>query len=114
MRISDWSSDVCSSDLALLTPGNCSALSISWIRLSKVTPSRHSPGGLRLTTVSNISVGAGSVAELMRPALPHTDATSSEERREGQGCVRRCGSGWCRYHNKKKTTKYIKTKKRLI
>ena len=46
---------------AFETPGNCSALSISAIRLSMVTPGRHSSFGFRLMTVSNISVGAGSV-----------------------------------------------------
>ena len=61
---------------ALDTPGNCSALSISAISLSIVMPGRHSLSGLRLITVSNISVGAGSVAVVARPALPHTDATS--------------------------------------
>ena len=55
---------------AFETPGNCSALSISAIKLSVVTPGRHSSFGLRLTTVSNISVGAGSVAVCARPALP--------------------------------------------
>ena len=52
------------------TPGNCSALSISAISLSVVMPGRHSDSGFRLITVSNISVGAGSVAVLARPALP--------------------------------------------
>src|ERR1700687_2427387 len=61
---------------ALETPGNCSALSISAISLSTVMPGRHSVSGLRLITVSNISVGAGSVAVVARPALPHTDSTS--------------------------------------
>ena len=55
---------------ALATPGNCSALSISAISLSMVMPARHSASGFRLITVSNISVGAGSVAVLARPALP--------------------------------------------
>jgi hypothetical protein len=60
----------------LATPGNCSAWSISAISLSMVMPARHSDSGLRLITVSNISVGAGSVAVLARPALPKTDVTS--------------------------------------
>ena len=55
---------------ALETPGNCSALSISATRLSVVTPGRHSSFGLRLMMVSNISVGAGSVAVCARPDLP--------------------------------------------
>ena len=55
---------------AFETPGNWSAASISAFRLAVVTPGRHSAFGFRLTMVSNISVGAGSVAVLARPALP--------------------------------------------
>ena len=61
---------------ALATPGIFSALSSSASSLSGVMPGRHSDSGLRLMTVSNISSGAGSVAEIARPALPKTDATS--------------------------------------
>src|SRR5215831_9617486 len=64
---------------ALETPGNCNDLSISAISLSSVMPGRHSLSGLRLITVSNISVGAGSVAVDARPALPHTDKTSGKD-----------------------------------
>src|SRR5262249_59794454 len=64
---------------ALDTPGNCSDLSISAISLSVVIPDRHSASGLRLITVSNISVGAGSVAVEARPAFPHTEATSGND-----------------------------------
>src|SRR5207247_1247654 len=60
---------------ALDTPGNCSALSISAISVSMVTPGRHWLLGLRLMIVSNISVGAGSVAVEARPALPQTEET---------------------------------------
>ena len=42
-------------------------------------PGRHALSGLRLMTVSNISVGAGSVAVLARPALPQTEATSGKD-----------------------------------
>ena len=59
-------------------PGNCSALSSSAMSLSTVMPARHSLSGLRLMMVSNISVGAGSVAVEARPALPHTEATSGK------------------------------------
>src|SRR5215475_14491705 len=64
---------------ALDTPGNWSALSISAISLSTVMPGRHSLSGFRLITVSNISVGAGSVAVAARPALPQTEATSGND-----------------------------------
>jgi len=64
---------------ALLTPGNCSALSISAISLCTVMPGRHCDLGLRLITVSDISSGAGSVAVAARPALPNTDSTSGND-----------------------------------
>ena len=41
-------------------------------------PARHSALGFRLMMVSNISVGAGSVAVAARPALPYTEATSGK------------------------------------
>ncbi len=63
---------------ALEMPGNCSALSSSAISLSVVMPGRHSDSGFRLITVSNISIGAGSVAVLARPALPYTELTSGK------------------------------------
>ncbi len=64
---------------ALLTPGSCKAAFISAISASSVLPAGHSLGGLRLTTVSLISTGAGSVAVIARPALPNTDATSGND-----------------------------------
>ncbi len=42
-------------------------------------PWRHSLSGFRLMTVSNISVGAGSVAVAARPALPQTLSTSGKD-----------------------------------
>src|SRR5207237_8679972 len=64
---------------ALETPGNCSALSISAISLSTVMPGRHSLSGLRLITVSNISVGAGSVADAACTVLFLTVAKSGND-----------------------------------
>jgi len=63
---------------ALLTPGIWSASSIPAISVSMVMPAGHSSSGLRLITVSNISVGAGSVAVPARPALPNTESTSGK------------------------------------
>ena len=39
-------------------------------------PGRHSARGFSLMVVSNISIGAGSVALSARPALPNTRSTS--------------------------------------
>src|SRR3546814_18136753 len=73
MRISDWSSDVCSSDLqrtalATLTP-NCAA-----------APRADRPDANRATNA------------------PYR----SEERRVGKECVSTCRSRWSPYHEKKK------------
>src|SRR5882757_11554160 len=64
---------------ALETPGNWRDLSISAISLSTVMPGRHSLSGFKLITVSNISVGAGSVAVDARPALPQNETTSGND-----------------------------------
>ena len=64
---------------ALDTPGNWRAASISCFRLSEVTPGRHSDLGFNVMIVSNISVGAGSVAVSALPALPNTVSTSGND-----------------------------------
>src|SRR3546814_16821877 len=74
MRISDWSSDVCSSDL---------------ITLARV--SAGPPAGKATTTV----VGAAALA-----AVP-TRPSRSEERRVGKECVSTCRSRWSPDHYKK-------------
>jgi len=61
---------------APLTPGISTALPKSAISESMVTPGGHSASGFRLTMVSDISMGAGSVAVAARPAFPNTLATS--------------------------------------
>src|SRR5271168_4476099 len=76
---------------ALLMPGNCSALSISAISVSTVTPGRHWSSGFRLMMVSNISTGAGSVAVAARPALPNTLATSGKFLDDAVGCLQQLG-----------------------
>ena len=64
----------------LLRPGTWTARSSSSMSLSGVMPGRHCARGLSCTVVSNISIGAGSVAVSARPALPNTRATSGTVR----------------------------------
>src|SRR3546814_17802150 len=73
MRISDWSSDVCSSDLidCRIWPGVGSA------RVSTCLAASH------------------------RPARITARAHRSEERRVGKECVSTCRSRWSPYHYKK-------------
>src|SRR3546814_1786859 len=83
MRISDWSSDVCSSDLT----HSCSLPGSARIRL-KFAPA--SPVG-----------SAGSAWTSTRTR------TRSEERRVGKECVSTCRSRWTPYHykqNRQRTT----------
>ena len=58
------------------TPGSRTRWSSSARSRSGVIPGRHWSRGFSLITVSNISIGAGSVAVSARPALPNTRSTS--------------------------------------
>src|SRR3546814_12916342 len=77
MRISDWSSDVCSSDLALPADRAAAAFAINDAALAEVI-GRHLDA--------------------------HGVADRSEERRVGKECVSTCRSRWSPYHSKKKKT----------
>src|SRR3546814_15463796 len=93
MRISDWSSDVCSSDLALLSEERA----------------------MRATQASSRTwcVPAGSF--LPEERLPAVDADArSEERRVGKECVSTCRSRWLPYHYKKKMQNRLNKMKKII
>src|SRR3546814_19339867 len=98
MRISDWSSDVCSSDLTAKHPGVAPCTMEHRVRVAF----RNRP---------NARMGRG----LVRPALhwrarlpdvPVEEAQQSpveldprsEERRVGKECVSTCRSRWSTYH----------------
>src|SRR3546814_11798350 len=82
MRISDWSSDVCSSDLD--------------------ETHRHRPGRQAAThhpRRADHVLDRQRHREVLRGA-----AGRSEERRVGKECVRTCRSRWSPYHSKKNPT----------
>src|SRR3546814_4047561 len=81
MRISDWSSDVCSSDLVLYTPSIKITVSPATAELAALL-SEH--GELRVQPVVSVPVGETKMR--------------SEERRVGQECVSTCRSRWSPYH----------------
>src|SRR3546814_16980267 len=77
MRISDWSSDVCSSDLR--------------------------DHRLRYTIVESEVPLNDYVAEVaLKPVTDGNRTFRSEERRVGKECVRTCRSRWSPYHSKQK------------
>src|SRR3546814_6681457 len=103
MRISDWSSDVCSSDLDMVVRGGAaqvgvvsSALqgSISGSVISNVISSgvvtipAMKRTGFRADYAGGVEAVASTGAVLMR----------SEERRVGKECVSTCRSRWSPYH----------------
>src|SRR3546814_14337281 len=106
MRISDWSSDVCSSDLyfgvaelhpvmlpLLATGGALLSLALLFILSGKA----ESPLTLIL---AGIAVGTLAVAgtSLALNLSPNPFAARSEERRVGKECVNTCRSRWSPYH----------------
>src|SRR3546814_12465235 len=102
MRISDWSSDVCSSDLALELEQ----------RERRLTRLGHSPGLHRHRhALVTAQVGRRGVEDLGGPASLlgmadiHPEQVAgkrSEERRVGKECVSTCRSLWWPFHYKKK------------
>src|SRR3546814_17932122 len=117
MRISDWSSDVCSSDLlpcAILELGDdADAIEASLIEnMARLDPDEVTQWAsfVRLVKegrkVEDIAATYGlpdlAVKRVLAPGnlLPRR----SEERRVGQEGVRRCRSRWSPHHTKKNTT----------
>src|SRR3546814_18335675 len=100
MRISDWSSDVCSSDLGgegrakLSDANNCFNLNSL---VAETVPGRFSQrsGAMRqfgeLMTLLGIEPGEAQ-------AIAGAAADRSEERRVGKECVSTCRSRWSPYH----------------
>src|SRR3546814_12806506 len=85
MRISDWSSDVCSSDL-LRAQHETGEIMLFIDRIAE--PGR----GLRDAACGRPAIGRG-----------HPVIIRSEERRVGKECVSTCRSRWSAYHSKKNT-----------
>src|SRR3546814_18040633 len=90
MRISDWSSDVCSSDLGGGAAGECADLD----DVKRGTPV--------------LSQSCSDVQQSTEVALVGSDSfrprrgQRSEERRVGKECVSTCRSRWSPYHSETK------------
>src|SRR3546814_17535239 len=113
MRISDWSSDVCSSDLidgdpvALLRPGRLQHIGEAAdlrVKLAIADPPRFRLGVIRLPDDGNVvapafqmpvkAVGADVQHPVLEPFYAEVRIVSSEERRVGNACVSTFRSRW--------------------
>src|SRR3546814_12472773 len=105
MRISDWSSDVCSSDRptqSLSDKPLANHTTISDSRKFRVTV-------VSTAIKSDTASMTGKAVMLEKVARPKTTSTpilplKSEERRVGKECVSTCRSRWSPNHQKKKKT----------
>src|SRR3546814_15602674 len=97
MRISDWSSDVCSSDLdaTMLAMAGLSRLGLLDKATAPLSPDEMLPA------VAQGAIGverrfSDEEAARILVSLHHTER--SEERRVGKDCVSTCRSRWSPYH----------------
>src|SRR3546814_16688271 len=98
MRISDWSSDVCSSDLGGLHARQ------SIVSALMQGPEEHYALGEEIARVI--------WAPILRSHKVTVDQMArSEERRVGKECVSTCRSRWSPYHSKTNNIKIRKTQK---
>src|SRR3546814_15112349 len=111
MRISDWSSDVCSSDLMATWPVKARSRRLGEKRARR-------PLGLAAVSVglTTALVLAGAMPAMAAPG-DRAEAEGqflsggrSEERRVGKECVSTCRSRWSPYHYKKKISTTILVK----
>src|SRR3546814_19734735 len=97
MRISDWSSDVCSSDLRARLEG------LHWdvLEQDRVVLEDMAPQAREHEFLYQHDAGLGRVrttlAKMARDQVKAL-AASSEERRVGKACVSTCRSRWSPYH----------------
>src|SRR3546814_3833518 len=85
MRISDWSSDVCSSDLGVGPPMTADLT---------LSSSRRARGFATWAAIRQL--GRSGIAEIVGRCC--ANARRSEERRVGKECVSTCRSRWSPYH----------------
>src|SRR3546814_18615434 len=101
MRISDWSSDVCSSDLLLALFRGQAPHRVLACRGTDLAHLRQQRRGGRLQIQQPGPPIAGIGAAFAQATL------RSEERRGGKGWVSTCRTRWSPYHYKKNTNTHL-------
>src|SRR3546814_14143407 len=98
MRISDWSSDVCSSDLYLQPLFDLGAALFSRHDAIADRRQRSIPETLARILAHRAENMLGGLFRLILVEQRHALAHRSEERRVGKECVSTCRSRWSPYH----------------
>src|SRR3546814_12912230 len=104
MRISDWSSDVCSSDLLGGQSDMNTGRVLDPASGTPFRPARHILAHPRFATARNAYIGQLSALYSGKPFLSHMMGEAvravmrSEERRVGKECGSTCRSRWSPYH----------------
>src|SRR3546814_3832252 len=93
MRISDWSSDVCSSELSAVSSGTVASLDTVVTTGPLVLAKGTSALGIGAVDTASASLSAGSHSLTVTQASAGA-TRRSEERREGKEGVRTCRSRW--------------------
>src|SRR3546814_7835528 len=105
MRISDWSSDVCSSDLLTVVENEARAREVAAYRQEQATKKRttaaptsfeHMFAALNTKVIEYPVVVKGDVQGSVEAIV--SSLNRSEERRVGKECVSTCRSRWSPYH----------------
>src|SRR3546814_13071138 len=99
MRISDWSSDVCSSDLFVRMR--------SALAYSKAEKQSANCANCAKDAKASNSQGCFEQAVIARSEATWRSRNRSDERRVGKECVRTCRSRWAPYHSKNSSKKRI-------
>src|SRR3546814_11547518 len=104
MRISDWSSDVCSSDLVVSVKQDFDAITTAPTKYALPASPEAILQPDRIVLLEPWP--APDRREHLRAAvlLQHVPEARPEERRVGNECVRTCRSRWLPYHETKKNT----------
>src|SRR3546814_16881183 len=98
MRISDWSSDVCSSDLVDLPLGHDERRG-EHVQMRDRADDQPALLGVAGDHAADIDLGR---QQLLGPGVGHVLDARSEARRVGKEGVSTCRSRWSPYHLKKK------------
>src|SRR3546814_13380301 len=104
MRFSDWSSDVCASDL--VPPHQPVRVAADQVAEERAVPGAHDMNGIddaRHRRAVAFARG-NAIVQLVRGRIAASERLAavrpfrSEERLEGKECVRTCRSRWSPYH----------------